>query len=83
MKQKDIVVIIVVAFFSSVMSFLLSNRIFVTPENRQQTIEKVDPISIDFTLPDKRFFNEKSINPTLTSQLSTNANQNPFNGTGQ
>jgi hypothetical protein len=83
MKQKDISVIIVVAFLSAIISFVLSGKIFVTPENRQQAVEVVDPITTDFQLPDSRYFNSNSINPTLDSQLGTDTNQNPFNGTSQ
>ena len=83
MKQKDLSVIIVVAFLSAIISFVLSGKIFVTPENRQQAVEVVDPVTADFQLPDSRYFNSNSINPTLDSQLGTDTNQNPFNGTSQ
>ena len=83
MKQKDLSVIIVVAFLSAIISFVLSGKIFVTPENRQQAVEVVDPVTADFKLPDSRYFNSNSINPTLDSQLGTDTNQNPFNGTSQ
>lgn len=83
MKQKDIVVIVVIAFLSSIFSFILSGKIFVTPANRQQAVEVVDKITTDFKLPDARYFNSNSINPTLDSQLGTDTNQNPFNGTSQ
>jgi len=83
MKQKDIAVIVVVAFLSAILSFFLSNQIFVTPENRQQPVEVVDSISTDFHLPDSRYFNSNSINPTVTPQLGSDTNQNPFNGSSQ
>ena len=83
MKRKDIAVIIVVAFLSAVLSFVISGKIFVTPANRQQGVEVVDKISTDFQLPDSRYFNATSINPTITAQLGTDTNQNPFNGTSQ
>ncbi len=83
MKQKDIAVIIVVAFLSAIISFILSGRIFVTPANRQQPVEVVDKISTEFQLPDSRYFNANSINPTVLSQLGTDTNQNPFNSTNQ
>lgn len=83
MKQKDLSVIIVVAFLSAIISFVLSGKIFVTPENRQQAVEVVDSVTADFQLPDSRYFNSNSINPTLDSQLGTDTNQNPFNGTSQ
>lgn len=83
MKQKDIAVIIVVAVISAVVSFIVAGRIFVTPENRQQEVEVVDVISTDFDLPDSRYFNADSINPTVDSELGVDTNENPFNGTSQ
>ncbi len=82
MKQKDIVVIIVIAIFSAIFSFIVSNKLFVTSANRQQTVEVVDTISTEFSRPDSRFFNSQSINPTIDTQLGGN-NQNPFNGSTQ
>ncbi len=78
MKQKDITVIIVIAFISGLLSFFISGRLFVTPANRQQQVEVVDKITIDFQKPDNRFFNSQSINPTVDTQLN-GTNQTPFN----
>ncbi len=81
MKQKDIALIIVIAFISGVVSFVLSNKLFVTPSNRQQQVEVVDPINASFNLPSKKYFNSSSINPTQTPTINgNNNNQNPFNG---
>ncbi|QQS68981.1 hypothetical protein IPP75_03605 [Candidatus Saccharibacteria bacterium] len=80
MKQKDIAVIIVVAIFSAVVSLLLSTKLLISPTNRQQKAEEVDKISTTFNLPDERFFNEASINPTQQGQLGDKTNPNPFNG---
>jgi hypothetical protein len=81
MKQKDIAVIIVIVFVSGVASFFISNKLFVTPSNRQQQVEVVDPINASFQQPDKKYFNSSSIDPTQSSKLGTGSNQNPFNGT--
>jgi hypothetical protein len=83
MKQKDIALIIVVAFLSAIISLVLSGKIFVTPENRQQHVEVVDKISTEFNLPDSRYFNSNSVNPTVEAQLGTDTNQNPFNSPSQ
>lgn len=82
MKQKDIAVIIVVAFISAVVSFVVSNKLFVTPSNRQQQVEVVDPIDANFQTPSGKYFNQNSIDPTENTTIGGN-NQNPFNGTGQ
>lgn len=84
MKQKDIAVIAVVAFLSAILSFVISGKIFVTPENRQQAVEKVDVINPDFEDPNPQYFNADSINPTVTPDPgSGGTNQNPFNGSSQ
>ena len=83
MKQKDIALIIVVAFISAVVSFIVSDRLFVTPSNRQQQVEVVDPITAIFNTPDKKYFNANSIDPTQSSSIGANNNQNPFNGGNQ
>lgn len=82
MKQKDIATIIVVAFIAAVTSYFVANRVFVTPENRHQTVEVIDVLSDEFGPPDARFFNDKSINPTRNTALD-GTNQTPFNGSNQ
>lgn len=79
MKQKDIALIAVIVILSAGVSLLLSNKLFVNSESRQQKYEVVDAISTDFNQPDGRFFNSQSVNPTPNTQLGTNTNQNPFN----
>lgn len=80
MKQKDIVVVIIVAAISCVIAFFVAGKIFVSDEKKQQTAEVVDVITEDFTLPDERYFNSESINPTRESELGENENQDPFSG---
>lgn len=83
MKQKDILLIAVIALFSAVLSFFISDRIFVTPTNRQQKVEVVDVLNSQFKIPDKKYFNDKSVNPTQLVTIGNQNNQNPFSGTGQ
>lgn len=80
MKQKDIAIIIVIAFISGIISFVVSGKVFVTQQNREQKVEKVDKIGTEFTQPDKNYFNSNSINPSQTIELGTTSNQNPFTG---
>jgi len=79
-KQKDLALIIVIAFISGVVSFFVSNKIFVTPANRQQQVDVVDQINPSFQTPSSKYFNSSSIDPTQESQIGNNNNQNPFNG---
>lgn len=82
MKQKDIALIIGIAGISAVVSFVVSNKLFVTPSNRQQKVEVVDPINSSFQTPNSKYFNTNSIDPTQNTTIGGN-NQNPFNGSNQ
>jgi hypothetical protein len=79
-KQKDIALILVIVFISGIVSFLLSGWIFARPADRQQKAEKVDVITSDFSLPDNRYFNATSVNPTQLIQIGDSNNPNPFTG---
>lgn len=83
MKQKDIAMIILVVFFSAVISWFVSKAIFAPPENRQQEVEVVQPITADFPKPDSRYFNKNSFDPTQSITIGQNANPDPFSGTSQ
>lgn len=79
MKQKDLILIIVVVFISAVISIIASKSLFSAPKNRQQAVEVVDPISSTFQEPDSHYFNSQSIDPTKLITIGDNSNQNPFN----
>lgn len=79
MKQKDIALIIVIAFVSAVAALIVSRLLFATPQNRQQTVEKVDVITAEFVQPSRKYFNPDAVNPTQPIQIGNNINPNPFN----
>jgi hypothetical protein len=83
MKQKDIALIIVLAGVSAVVSFLVSGWLFGKPADREQKAEVVDVITSDFSLPDSRYFNSSSIDPTQLIQIGDAENPNPFDGGSQ
>lgn len=83
MKQKDIALIIVISFISAVASLFVSNMLFASPQNRQQSVQVVPAIVADFPTPDSRYFNSKSVDPTQLIQIGNNNNQNPFSSKGQ
>lgn len=83
MKQKDLLILVVVAFVSAVFSLVLSNMFFATPENRSQQVEVIDAISSDFPKPSEKYFNSQSIDPAQPVQIGDNNNPNPFNGSSQ
>ncbi len=83
MKQKDLALIIVVAFFSAIVSLVVSRLIFATPADRQQKVDVVQAISSNFPQPDPRYFNSNSVDPTQLIQIGNTTNSNPFNGASQ
>lgn len=78
MKQKDVVLIIVVVFISGVASILLSNALISSPKNRQEKVEVVEPITADLKKADPRYFNANSVNPTRIIKIGDNNNDHPF-----
>lgn len=83
MKQKDIAMIMVIAFVSAIVSLVVSRLLFTTPQNQEQQVEVVPAITANFPPPDSRYFNSNSIDPTQLIQIGNNNNTNPFNGSGQ
>lgn len=79
MKRKDVTLIIVVMAISAVISLVLSNVLFTSPKNRQEQVPVVEPITADFKLPDRKYFNDKSIDPTKIIKIGENNNEQPFN----
>lgn len=83
MKQKDLVLIIVLAFISAVIAFLVSGWLFNSGQNVEQTSESVDVITADFPEAPEKYFNSKSINPTQLITIGGGPNPNPFNNQSQ
>jgi hypothetical protein len=80
MKQKDVALVMVIAFISAIISFIVSDKIFVTPANRQQQVEVVDKVTPSFQTLDAKYFNSGSIDPTQNPTIGANNNQDPFSG---
>ena len=80
MKQKDLVLIIIVVFFSGIFALLLTQLVLVPKKNRELTAQKVDPISAEFKKPetDDKVFNSQAINPTKLIQIGDSSNKDPF-----
>lgn len=69
MKQKDIIVIIVVVFIAGLASYFISTKLFVKKTDTQQQAKVVDKISTDFNPPSNKYFNKQSVNPTQKIQI--------------
>lgn len=80
MKQKDIIIIVAVAFVACIASFVISKSLIVKSTARNQEVEIVDAISTTFTPPSQAYFNNDSVNPTQNIQIGGNSNPVPFNG---
>ncbi|HSX27277.1 MAG TPA: hypothetical protein VLG25_00675 [Patescibacteria group bacterium] len=79
MKQKDYALVAVVVVISIVFSAIISKLIFGSAKSRKTKVEVVNKISSQFDLPDKKYFNEASIDPTQIIQIGDNPNPTPFN----
>ena len=79
MKQKDILLIAVIAIVSGVLAFIVSSIFIAAPSNLKTQIEVVEPISSEFKEPDRRYFNIDAINPTHLIRIEESKNQDPFN----
>ncbi len=80
MKRQDFTLIVVVVVFSTVISVLLASVLIPSSSKKPQKVELVDPISADFKLPDSKYFNDKSVNPTKVIKIGDTPNQKPFSG---
>ena len=83
MKQKDLVIIIVVVVFAAIFSLVIGKLVFASPKDRLQKVEVVEAITTEFPAPDTKYFNTASINPTLLIRIAENSNQTPFNTNNQ
>lgn len=89
MKQKDLIIIGLVAFITAILSIVLSGVLFGSPKKNPIKVPVVDKISSNFPSPQnddnyKVFFNDKALNPTQLIQIGGNSNNTPFqNGTNQ
>lgn len=79
MKQKDIAILIAVAVFSGIFSLVLSNMFFGNKSTKSQQVESIDAITADFKLPDKKYFNNDSIDPVVLIQVGPSDSPNSFN----
>lgn len=79
MKRKDIILIAGIVFVTGLISYFISNLFFAPPKDRKEQVEVVQPISTEFNMPDDKYFNSNSIDPTQPITIGENNNQQPFN----
>lgn len=78
MKQKDIVLILIMVFISAVAAFAVSRSVFGSPGNREQSTAVVEVITPEFSPPPTKYFNTNSINPTQLITIGGDPNPSPF-----
>lgn len=78
MKSKDWSAIAAIIVFSAIVSFALSNIFIGTKKTKTLKVEQVSPLTEDFPLPNKQYFNSQSINPTQEIQIGEDTNTSPF-----
>lgn len=82
MKQKDILLIAVIAIVAGLFSFLVANFFFGGTKAYKLTAPTIDKISQAFTLPDNTVYNKTALNPTKDITIGDTTNTTPFK-TGQ
>ncbi len=78
MKQKDVVLILVIVVISGIFSMLISNMLITPASELEADVEVVGAIVSDFQNPSTKFFNEKSNNPTQIIRIGEGGNTDPF-----
>ena len=79
MKKRDITVIITIAIIAGVFSLVISNLLFGGSKAYDLKAPKVESISAEFISPDSRYFNSRSIDPTVDIKIGDNNNPDALN----
>lgn len=82
MKQKDLILIIVIVTISSVISLVVSKTIF-GGAKAVQSAEVVEPITSSFPAPNPKYFNESTYDPTVTIKIGNSESADPFSATSK
>lgn len=85
MKQKDLLLIGMVAFIAAIFSIILSGVLFGSPKKNPIKVPVVNNISSTFPVVQTdnnytSFFNDKALDPTQLIQIGGNNNTTPFQG---
>jgi hypothetical protein len=79
MKKKDILIVVMVAIVTGLISLLAANYLFGGTKAYNLKAPTVDAISADFKLPSDAYFNKQSINLTKNITIGEGGNNTPFN----
>lgn len=78
MKQNDIAALVLIVVFAGVLSYFAASKIIGVPSNNPVSIERPVEIESSFAAPDKRVFNDKSIDPTVEITGGDTSDDAPF-----
>lgn len=83
MKNKEMLIIIGVAFVAGIFSIVLSGLLFGSPQKnpiKVPVVTKIDPVFPTVQSDDnyKKVFNDKALNPTQLIEIGGNDNKTPF-----
>jgi hypothetical protein len=80
MKQKDILLVVVIAVVAGIFSLVVANFFFGGEKAYTLKAPTVEPISAEFVLPNEEVFNAQALNPTKNITIGDSTNNQPFNG---
>lgn len=80
MKSREWGIIGIIVAISAMLSFVVANFLLGGSSTPKLSAPVVEPISADFPLPNEKYFNNGSLNPTQEIKIGEDNNQNPFNG---
>lgn len=78
MKKNDILIIVAVAIFAGVFSYILAGFVFGGEQKYDLKAPEVQPISAEFKQPSEKFFNSDSLDITKDITVTNNDNTDPF-----
>ncbi len=78
MKSKDWSVIAVIVAVSAMFSFVVFQFIIGSRKLGRLKVEQVTQLKADFPLPNAKYFNGNSINPTQEIRIGEDTNTTPF-----
>jgi hypothetical protein len=85
MKRQNLIIVILTAFIAAILSIVVSNALFGSPQKNVIKVPQVQKISSTFPLPQtdntyQAFFNQQALNPTQLIQIGGSSNTTPFQG---
>ena len=78
MKKNEIALLILIIAASFAISFFAAKALFGSAGSKPVDVQSIEAINSQVTDPEKRTFNDDSINPTVEASIGTPSNQQPL-----